>query len=103
MGERACQVMWRQMTDVETGAFRAPPSLHWCSVSFANKSPKAWPKDQLVLGDAGLQVSLLVQGMGLQHLLKSTGTSPCPPNPTPTPPHDGMWLPGNPHHPSLFR
>lgn len=87
----------------ETGAPSEPhrPCTGLCLL-FANKTPKAWPKDQLVLGDAGLQVSLLVQGMGLQHPLRAPGHLPhsAPPTPAPTPPHD-VWLPGNPLLPPI--
>lgn len=95
------------MTDVgDGGAFRAPPSLHWSLVSsFANKSLKAWPKDQLVLGDAGLQVSLpSSKAWGCSICSEHRDTSPtAPPTPAPTPPHDDVaaWEPPC-FHPSLF-
>ena len=87
----------------ETGAPSEPhrPCTGLCLL-FANKTPKAWPKDQLVLGDAGLQVSLLVQGMGLQHPLRAPGHSAPPPPPHPPHPTTCGCL-GTPcFRPSLF-
>lgn len=66
---------------------------------FANKPLKTWPRDQLVPGDARLQVILLVWGRGAAASAQSAGT-PSPQRP-PAPLPRNVSLPGNPLLPPI--
>lgn len=94
--------MLKEAAEKEPGAPSEPyrPCAGLLCLLFANKPQKAWPRNQLVPGDARLQVSLLVRGLCGHSIRSECGdTSPTAPL-LPSPCRD-VSLPGNPLLPPI--
>lgn len=94
--------MQKEVAEKEPGAPPEPhrPCTGLLCLLFANKPPKAWPRNQLAPGDARLQVSLLVRGL-CGHSIRSELGDTSPKAPLLPSPRWDVSLAGNPLLPPI--